>query len=589
MKSRISLFNRGVSRSLLRRFWPLWTAYAVILLLHLPAGTPRALWSADVEVPASLVMTNYMLTNAVGTLAISGFAGLILAGAMFGYLYKNRMCQLMNSLPIRRETMFFTAWLTGLLPVLAADLLVALLAAVLSLPEGALSVPALLQWLAIVVMGNLCFYNFAVFCATLTGRKVFLALIYLFLNFAVAAVTGLVLLLAEGLVYGFAVAEVFPAWAKFLSPPVGLFIWIFETASKTIVEGTYYTQTFYTGINWGLLGAYCGLSVLFLLLGLWLYRRRQMETAGDPVAVPWAAPVLKILFTAVFTMSFALLLTALTSFSIFYGYAAEFGWTLLAYLLIGCFLGYFIAEMLQHRTVRVFRRAWPGFLIAAGLIVAVVLGCRFDVLGYQRYVPGQEAVACVRFEMGGETGRLAEPENIAAALDLHRDILALREKGGFSGDARTVTIRYELKNGRTVTREYTLPKGLQMRVDALCGATESQVFRFSAENGFDPDNILSVSVIHRLPGKDYSTESFDLTAEEAAELLENGLRRDAALGHFIPVDASVSGDLWIHFSLKEPDIWGNRYGTLYVPADAEHTRLWIQALMDRSLVGIQNI
>ena len=36
MKSRISLFNRGVSRSLLRRFWPLWTGYAVYMLLRLP-------------------------------------------------------------------------------------------------------------------------------------------------------------------------------------------------------------------------------------------------------------------------------------------------------------------------------------------------------------------------------------------------------------------------------------------------------------------------------------------------------------------------------------------------------------------------
>ena len=36
MKSRTSCFNGGVCRSLLRRFWPLWAGYFVLLLFLLP-------------------------------------------------------------------------------------------------------------------------------------------------------------------------------------------------------------------------------------------------------------------------------------------------------------------------------------------------------------------------------------------------------------------------------------------------------------------------------------------------------------------------------------------------------------------------
>ena len=117
MKSRISLFNRGVSRSLLRRFWPLWTGYAVYMLLRLPVRIPAMLASAEAAKMSDnfdsftfLSLNNSVISNGVGTLIPAALISLILVGAMFGYLYNSRMCGLMNSLPLRRETMFFTAW-----------------------------------------------------------------------------------------------------------------------------------------------------------------------------------------------------------------------------------------------------------------------------------------------------------------------------------------------------------------------------------------------------------------------------------------------------------------------------------------------
>ena len=109
MKSKTSLFNKGVSLNLLKRYWPLWAGYFVLLLL----ATPVVL-SGRVDRLAPGEMLNYTLLNTgVDVVYISMAVGVLSAMAMFNYLYSTKSCGMMNMLPIRRETMFITAFLTS--------------------------------------------------------------------------------------------------------------------------------------------------------------------------------------------------------------------------------------------------------------------------------------------------------------------------------------------------------------------------------------------------------------------------------------------------------------------------------------------
>ena len=158
MKSKTSLFNQGVSLNLLKRYWPLWAGYFVLLLLV----TPVAL-SGRVDRLAPGEMLNYtLLSTGVDVVYISMVVGVLAAMAMFNYLYSTKSCGMMNMLPIRRETMFITAFLTGLVPMLAADVLVMLITA-LFYGGRLVYFKTLLLWLAMAVMGNVSFYGFAVF------------------------------------------------------------------------------------------------------------------------------------------------------------------------------------------------------------------------------------------------------------------------------------------------------------------------------------------------------------------------------------------------------------------------------------------
>ncbi|MBO5496045.1 MAG: hypothetical protein J5967_01465, partial [Oscillospiraceae bacterium] len=123
MKSGTSFYNRGFGLNLLRRFWPLWVLWLAVLLyapLQL-AGIRSIDYFRELDyvnnVNRSLLETGTELAK------FSIFAMPVMAMAMLSYLYDRRSCGLVNSLPMKRETAYFTAFFTGLAPMLLADVL----------------------------------------------------------------------------------------------------------------------------------------------------------------------------------------------------------------------------------------------------------------------------------------------------------------------------------------------------------------------------------------------------------------------------------------------------------------------------------
>lgn len=567
MKSRTSLFNWGVSRSLLRRFWPLWTGYFVILLLSLPALLPRYVHLSNPEMER-LSADQTIAGNSLGLLFWTALVGVIIAGAMFGYLYRSRLCGLMNSLPIRRETMFCTAYLTGLVPLLLADLLAVLAAGAIGLPGGVVSLHILLQWLGMAVLGNLAFYSFAVFCAVLTGHRAFLPLLFLMLNFIV----GLIVLCAQGLLdltlYGYAMN--FPEWALFLTPPAYLASGFINNLTVAIGAGNE------ANIHLTPIAIYAGLSLLFLLLGFLLYRRRQMEAAGDVVAVPWLKPVLKYLFCLGFALVFTIVLLTLTD----RGGDKPGLFPLLISLLISCFLGYFISEMLLRRTVKVFRGAWRGFFVTAAALTAFALCVQLDLFGFERYLPAPEELQSVSLS-GAYRGHLESPEKMAAAVELHREAIALRERKSDGEEySRFETISYKLKNGRTVTREYFITKAMEKETIRLCNEPESLVYRFSESAGIRREYIESADLsVKSGSGQFFKSANYQLTPDELMDLMENGVRPDARLGRIDRAGNDVyhgATRYYVKILLKTKIDANPTLITITVDADSENTIRWIR-------------
>ena len=195
MKSRASCFNRSFCLHLLRRFWPIWLLWLALLILVGPVHLSTIVPESFVDYGAFASGLNRAILDSGAMLAFLAFgAGPVVAMGMLSYLYNPRTCGMVNALPMKRETAFFTAVLTGLVPMLLADVLVFLV--LLAGYGGVEGVEAahIVTWLELVVLGNVAFYSMACFCGVLTGSILILPAVYAVLNMtavvAEAAVAG---------------------------------------------------------------------------------------------------------------------------------------------------------------------------------------------------------------------------------------------------------------------------------------------------------------------------------------------------------------------------------------------------------------
>lgn len=151
MRSGTSYFNLTVFRKHLTRFWPIWTAWLVVLLLMLPVRGLMALRRGaqmagdQLEQFAINTVSDLMTSNLM--LALAVLVGLLAAMAACSHLYSTRSANFMGALPVRREGLFLSHYLAGLVMVLGPVLAASLLTLLVELAGGALELLPLGYWL----------------------------------------------------------------------------------------------------------------------------------------------------------------------------------------------------------------------------------------------------------------------------------------------------------------------------------------------------------------------------------------------------------------------------------------------------------
>ena len=594
MKSKTSLFNKGVALNLLKRYWPLWISYFVLLLL----ATPVVL-SGRVDRLAPGEMLNYtLLSTGVDVVYISMVVGVLSAMAMFNYLYSTKSCGMMNMLPIRRETMFLTAFLTGLMPLLAADVLVMLITA-LFYGGRLVYFKTLLLWLAMAVMGNISFYGFAVFCAVLTGNLVVLPVLYLVLNLTVYVAERAVRYLLGAFVYGMNASS---CTLLVLSP-------IMELLNSLAVMPVNYIDAdgmlqavanAYQVNGLGVLGIYCAAGLVCAALALLIYRRRQMERATDVVAVPVLKPVFKYCMTFGTAVVLAYVVYAWLVPGNVSGMAAAL--LVLALLLVGALIGYYAAEMLMRKTLKVFPGKWKGCLVSCLILAVLTMAWEFDLFGYERRIPEADQVESAWF-LGNNT-ELTEPENIQALTQLHQSLVDNKSENESADERYIVTIRYMLKDGGTLIRRYPIrcdrealndPDSDIRRYEALENVEEARIRRIVPSFPVTITNISygDIYMSWRDEEGNYQGESLSLTDEQVFALYQC-IRKD--------LEAGTAGRLWVGESdayldtvstidinlefvtgTGEDQKWSYIYETLCL--DEENTMNWIRENTDFTVLS----
>lgn len=538
MDSKTSFFNMTVFKKSTARFWPVWGAYFGVWLLILPVHllSLRNYYSSAPSVK-HLIVGNGIATGGVMALIFGGLAAM----AVWSFLYTSRSAYGTACLPLRRESLFFSNCAAGLAPLLAANVLIALLTALAAAgPLGAAAFAAAAQWCGAVSLMVLFFFGFATLCAQLTGSVIVMPLVYIVLNFTAYVVETLVRSVMSTFVYGFSGIGRLTLIAYRLSPVVGYFKHIGTTPvfEESLQGDEVYSRIVdYTFYGWGTIAAYAAVGIVMLGLALLLLRRRRMETAGEVVAVSPLKPV----FRWCMALGCGLVLA-----NILYGVAPVYNTTgafieMLAFMIVGAFIGWFAARMLILKSFRAFRGGWVGYGLCCAVILALMLGMRFDLFGYERYVPAEEKIERVWISAGGEFAQLKEPENIARAREIHGSVIA--HKGEYTRDSAwngryygNFRIGYSLGDGGEVQRQYDLrydPEDPQVDVVALqelLNVPEAIAWRKRTDIEFTPETVVYGTVDNAIIGTEYSYKyEYDMPAAVAVDTASKYYRNSVTL------------------------------------------------------------
>ena len=592
MQSKTSFFNGTLFRKNLTRFWPLWglasflaALFPLALLVKvLRDGTYLAL-PGDPAAP-ELTRIYYSVVGDAGPVLFLIY-GALCALAVWSYLYSPRSVGLLHTLPIRREGLFLTSFLSGLAMVLLPCAVAGVLSVLTSLAAGAFD-PVGLGVTVLAVLGQaFFFFASATFVCFITGNAFAMAPVYFLLHFLAVILDWLVSAFARGFIFGF--DDYSTGAVEWLSPAVYLqnhlgFIAHQEDVERVTAYGERYIDSVLASVepeNFHLIALYALAGLALTALAVLLYRRRRSESAGDVVAVGALKPVFRYGLAAL-----AALLGGQFLYSLFWGSFQSGRYfdvlPLAVCMALAGIIGYYAASMLLAKSLRVFRGSWRGILAVALGCAAVCCGMKFDLLGVADRVPAALEVRELYVSAAGNSYTLT-PEADGALLEqvraVHQAVIA-DEAYILSTDAMTtlpagmeetdltwesISLTYYLKDGGKVSRWYRVPVTRDRLAQA--GTYDNLLDQFVNSDAVKARRLhLDDSFWTVTGGSLYvnvQNESYDLGSREAEAVLA-AIGRDLANGDWGTYDwfrVSNGGDYAMDLSLEfdGPDGEGHDY------------------------------
>jgi len=584
MKLRTSYFNSTVLKKDITRFAPVWVLYALFQLMTV------LLMSRGHDSAARFAADADDIMRSMGTINFC-YAGLC-AILLFGDLFSGRNCNALHAMPMRREGWFLTHLCAGFLFFLIPCALGAGLAALLLEEYFFLA----LLWLAVMALQFLFFFGAGAFSALCAGNRIGMLAVYGIFNFLSVLVTGLVSSFYLPLLYG--LQTDMERYLHF-SPVVGFmdFAYVKLTYDKirgTIFSGIIASDWLYTAIA-------AGVGVLLLVASVALYRKRKLENAGNFISVAAVSPVFLILYTLGVGMLFYL-------FSELFDSGIRY-----LFLAFGLIIGFFTGKMLLDRKVNVFRgKTFLGLACLVVIFAATLVAARLDPLGITRYVPQPQQVASVELSTDQQWLSLSEEQDIQAITRLHRSLIGNPGKDDYF---RRLELRYKMKDGTTVSRQYYMDDALKTDADlkrylnnfaSIFGREKDvlldTVLRIEIQSNYTntPPIILCNEMMYsgEMDMEKYEGESFVFTIDAkfsdspVACGLMDALLADSEAGnltqsYFFHDNETQYG--WITFEMLpankqtgKVNTYGTEFASIQIYESAANTIAYIQSLLNQS-------
>ncbi len=499
MKSKTSCFNKTIFRKNMTRFWPVWAVYLAYLFfnmtvsLFLNTRNQITSLSADSTSPATTRLTA-LLERISSNLPpyVIFFAALVAAVTVFSYLFSSRSCHMIHALPVKRSELFVTNYISGFLFLLIPQLITFLLNLLVCIINNITSVEYLLYWLLYLLGMSFLFYTLAVFCCMLTGHAVAAAAYYFVGNFLYIGIKSIATLIISSMCYGMEILgdQVSYTLTETRDTVLSPFMYLLDHVSLTWSMNEDFTALDEIHMRGSLLiGLYCIIAIVFLILAYSFYQKRQLECTSDVVAFGWLHPCFRWMLALVGGFGLSFLLS-----SLLFDNTAHMTTALFVFLIPSSFVSFFVSEMLLKKRFHIFsRKRWIEW---AGCIALCLIGSgllKGDAFHIERKIPDTDQIAAIYMYADYEHVYTDEAD-FEVLEKIHQNILDHKQEylaysyelddtdyqytstddGGYSTVTTTISdsssaltgensyitdfqITYYLKNGRKILRSYTIP------------------------------------------------------------------------------------------------------------------------------------
>lgn len=488
-------------------------------------------------------MEETLMMNNLFTIMILVGAAVILGVTGFSWLHSRKKVDFYHSIPVKRELLFTVQYLDSILIVAVTYLFNMLAAMGIFLMNGAETfpmIPAAFITFAAQMAGFILMYSVTTLAVMLTG------------NFFISILGGIVLwsygpavtALAEGMKSLFFQTESYRYSSMeevmYHSSPISHYIYMIGKLMEQGMdsydkEGPVLAATFLAGL---VISAAC----------LVLYRLRPSESAGKAMAFSVTKAPVKILLVVPVTISMSVL---------FWNIYDSMGWAVFGFI-FGLAVSHCIIEIIYHFEFRKLLANLPHMALCAVLSLAVIGVFRFDLIGFDRYLPREEklssaAVSIRELDDWADYGMpvqrtggsyswnylnqesyaldhmfLTDYEAVKAIAEAGIENAETRKKIRFSGNDWndyyekdgeefywcSMEMCYRLKNGKEVHRAYTVDlRALRKTLDVIYSTKEYKEGAYPVMK-ISPDDVIGVYA-----GKNHQIEKLGDT-DFAARLLE---------------------------------------------------------------------
>lgn len=425
MTSKIS-FSKFVKENIRQRGWLMVLSFILLLLsetvytmLLLEAALTENEFSSMAQQIGELRKLFPCMLNGSCSLfleALLFLIALLCAATGFSYLHSTEQTDFRHSFPLQR-TQWFSISYTGGLVIFVVPYLAASLLTILAGARYGIMTPSILGKSCMAVLGGvlafLLVYHTAILAMVLTGKMVTGVLAALALSVYGSMAGGVGYNLAS---YFFSTYSgqgngLHEKISGFLSPFVVFSQLIGDTAgydgSFGLIGMPYYARRFLVYSDTGSFPALLAFTVVFLAvlwaLSLFLYKKRPSEAAGNALAFPKTASVIKVLISIPTALYVGMLTGSLSGGST--------KWIILLSILSAILLCGLI-EFIYHMDLRRLLAGKYSSLISVAGVALILCVFRFDLFGFDSWLPEDEKLESMAMSINGLSDYFCYPDSM---------------------------------------------------------------------------------------------------------------------------------------------------------------------------------